>query len=260
METASPEHIKVINNFVEPEDLKILDELCRSSVDYDDFKGNDKWWFHKKPGPEYIKHTSGAYKQLCLDSMEQPYGKNVHPLLLKYMKKLEKVASYETGHKLVPMFGFNRHQTLEGGFCPGHQDAEAEKNGEGEYLPEYAPHHTFEPCLIDTSANIYINAEYEGGQLEFEHYGIRIEHTPGQLVIFPGALEYMHGVTQLTKGTRWNLITHLARPKVVEMHSLIYNLYNELGEDKQSLFPEDWRNRQDPRGTLGEHVHWEPEQ
>jgi hypothetical protein len=259
--TASPEHIRVFDNFVEPEDLAILDALCRESVNYSDDHGEyDKWWYHKLPSNEYVKYTHGAYKDLCSESMEYPPGRNIHPLVDKYTNKLAEYASYHCGHKLVPIFGLNRHQTLEGGYCPGHQDAEALNAGEGEYLPEYAPHHVFEPCLIDTSANIYINDDYEGGKLTFEHYGIEITHTPGQLVLFPGSLEYNHGVGVITKGTRWNLLTHLARPKIIQMHSHIYNLFSALSEEEKSKYPKSWRSGEAARGTLGENTHWEPEQ
>jgi hypothetical protein len=261
MDTASPDQIKIFDNFVEKEDLVVLDKLCRESINYSDDMGEyDKWWYHKLPSEEYTKYAHGAYKELCLQSMEFPFERNIHPLVKKYTQKIAEYASYQRGHKLVAMFGLNRHQTLEGGYCPGHQDAEASNAGEGEYLPEYAPHHVFEPCLIDTSANIYINDDYEGGNLVFEHYGIEINHTPGQLVIFPGSLEYNHGVTQIASGTRWNLLTHLVRPKLIEMHSHIYNLFSVLSDDEKKKYPSSWQSNEAARGTLGENAHWEPEQ
>jgi predicted 2-oxoglutarate/Fe(II)-dependent dioxygenase YbiX len=53
---------------------------------------------------------------------------------------------------------------------------------------------------------IYVNDEYKGGQTYFPNFnnyapGIK----PGTLVVFPGTLEYLHGVTKVTEGTRYTI-------------------------------------------------------
>lgn len=225
--------IRIFENFVEKEDLKILDNLCRNAKEND-----NKWWAEKCPSPEYVEHASGAYKELC---KEYEYSlENLHPLVIKYIKKLEALASYELGRKLVPIFYFNRHETLEGGWCPGHTDSEGMGKGGIDYVVDYSPNHCYEPSLIDISANIYINDDYEGGELCFPEYDIQIKHTPGQLVWFPGGHEFIHSVNHITKGTRWNLITHLTRPKLIVMHSMVHNLYNVLTPEQKLLFPNSW--------------------
>ncbi len=225
--------IRIFENFVEKEDLKILDNLCRNAKEND-----NKWWAEKCPSPEYVEHASGAYKELC---KEYEYSlENLHPLVIKYIKKLEALASYELGRKLVPIFHFNRHETLEGGWCPGHTDSEGMGKGGVDYVVDYSPNHCYEPSLIDISANIYINDDYEGGELCFPEYDIQIKHTPGQLVWFPGGHEFIHSVNHITKGTRWNLITHLTRPKLIVMHSMVHNLYNVLTPEQKLLFPNSW--------------------
>ena len=71
--------IRIFENFVEKEDLKILDNLCRNAKESD-----DKWWAEKCPSPEYVEHASGAYRELC---KEYEYSlDNVHPLVIKYIK------------------------------------------------------------------------------------------------------------------------------------------------------------------------------
>lgn len=230
----SADSIRIFDNFVEKEDLSIIDNLCRTVRD------DAKWWSEKCPCPEYIEHTLGKYRELC---KEYEYSTDsIHPLLLKYMKKLQDLASYELGRKLVPIFNFNRHETLEGGWCPGHTDSEGMGPNGIMYTVDYSPNHCYEPSIIDISANIYINDDYEGGELCFPEYGIQIKHTPGQLVWFPGGHEFIHSVNHITSGTRWNLITHLARPKLIQMHSMIHNLYNELTEEQKNKFPREWND------------------
>lgn len=248
---ASPERIKVIDNFVEPEDLQILDDLCRNKRPEN---GDAMWWENKSvPSEEYTFYALGAYKESCQryrDSWGNPY---FHPILKKYMNKLSAMISYECGHKLVPIFDFCRMETLEGGYCPGHTDAEGAGPSGTVYMPEYSPLHVYEPNLIDMSANIYVNNDFSGGQLYFPQYDITIEHTPGQVVWFPGSNEYIHAVHEVAGGTRFNLITHFARPKLIEMHSMIHNMYVSLTDEQKKQWPDEWNGQETPRGTRDDH-------
>lgn len=51
---------------------------------------------------------------------------------------------------------------------------------------------------------IYLNAEYEGGQIHFPRHGdLRPELKPGLLAYFPSTAEYLHGVEPITAGVRY---------------------------------------------------------
>lgn len=240
---ANPDHIKVFDNFVDKDDIKALDRLCRNP-------GDDEWYGQKScPSEEYISYAVGAYKKKCEDFRRTAKTKRYSPVLTKYMDKVTKMISYEAGHKLVPMFDFCRMETASGGYCPGHTDAE----GVNSYMPEYSPLHMYEPNIIDMSVNIYVNNDYEGGQLHFPQFDITIEHTPGQLVWFPGSAEYEHAVHQINGSPRWNIITHYARPKLIEMHSIIHNMFSEMTEEQRSKFPSEYVTNEIPRGLRGEY-------
>lgn len=245
---ASPSHIRVFDGFVEPDDLAVLDNLCRNHSN----NGEELWWSQKSvPSAEYCLYATGKYKQECEKYRRGAMTRNYHPLLTKYMNKLQEMISYEAGHKLVPMFDFCRMETADGGFCPGHTDAEGLGPDGSAYMPEYSPWHIYEPNLIDMSANIYVNNDFEGGQLHFPKFDITIEHTPGQLVWFPGSAEYEHGVHKISGAPRWNIITHFARPKLIEMHSLIHNMYSELTDEARAKFPESFDTNKTARGLQG---------
>jgi predicted 2-oxoglutarate/Fe(II)-dependent dioxygenase YbiX len=56
------------------------------------------------------------------------------------------------------------------------------------------------------SAVTYLNDNYKGGEIyftEFDNFKPKI--SPGTLVIFPGTLKYMHGVTEVKEGTRFTI-------------------------------------------------------
>jgi hypothetical protein len=51
----------------------------------------------------------------------------------------------------------------------------------------------------------YLNDDYEGGYLYFPEFDYYIKPSPGDVVIFPGSLYYVHGVSKVTAGTRYTL-------------------------------------------------------
>lgn len=54
---------------------------------------------------------------------------------------------------------------------------------------------------------VYLNDDYEGGQIYFPNKGIELKPKPGTLVIFPGTSEFLHGVREVPEGVRYTLPT-----------------------------------------------------
>ncbi len=52
---------------------------------------------------------------------------------------------------------------------------------------------------------IYLNNDFDGGQIYFPHQKLAPQITPGMLVFFPGTLEFLHGVSKVARGTRYTL-------------------------------------------------------
>lgn len=82
---------------------------------------------------------------------------------------------------------------FEGNFQHPHADAE---NHDGS--PHPYPWRAF-------ASIIYLNDEYEGGQIYFPTKGIQPVVKPGTLAFFPGTLEFTHGVKPVTKGMRYTI-------------------------------------------------------
>lgn len=49
---------------------------------------------------------------------------------------------------------------------------------------------------------IYLNDDFEGGQIYYPKLGKEIQPKPGMMVIHPAGLEYMHGIKKVTEGIR----------------------------------------------------------
>jgi Rps23 Pro-64 3,4-dihydroxylase Tpa1-like proline 4-hydroxylase len=55
------------------------------------------------------------------------------------------------------------------------------------------------------AALIYLNDDYEGGELRFETHDLSIKPKKGDLVFFPGNMHYAHEVCEVLSGTRYTV-------------------------------------------------------
>jgi predicted 2-oxoglutarate/Fe(II)-dependent dioxygenase YbiX len=62
-------------------------------------------------------------------------------------------------------------------------------------------------CERDLSILIYLNDDYEGGELEFPDWGIKLKPKAGTVLCFPSYIEFSHKVHPVTKGERFNLVS-----------------------------------------------------
>jgi len=53
----------------------------------------------------------------------------------------------------------------------------------------------------------YLNDDYEGGELEFEHFKVKIKPEPGMLIIFPSNYAYRHVAHPILSGTKYAMAT-----------------------------------------------------
>lgn len=79
---------------------------------------------------------------------------------------------------------------------------------------EYKPHAdggtTYVPRQI--SAVCYLNDDYDGGELEFPYFGIKIKPEPGMLILFPSNFAYAHAALPVTSGNKYTLVTWMREP------------------------------------------------
>ena len=57
------------------------------------------------------------------------------------------------------------------------------------------------------SALVYLNEDFDGGETEFPHFGIKIKPKPGMLLLFPSNFAYRHIAHPVTNGTKYGLVT-----------------------------------------------------
>lgn len=59
------------------------------------------------------------------------------------------------------------------------------------------------------SAVCYLNNDYEGGEIEFINFNVKIKPEPGMLILFPSAYPYAHIAHPITSGVKYALVTWL---------------------------------------------------
>lgn len=57
----------------------------------------------------------------------------------------------------------------------------------------------------DFATLVYLNDNYTGGEIFWPNKNKELKAKKGTLAIFPGTLEYLHGVRETTEGTRYTL-------------------------------------------------------
>ncbi len=83
-----------------------------------------------------------------------------------------------------------------GGKYDVHNDSESFKNGKLERV-----------CERDVTLLIYLNDDYEGGELEFPDWGVTFRPKSRTLIAFPSYIEFSHRVHPVTKGERYTLVS-----------------------------------------------------
>jgi len=56
---------------------------------------------------------------------------------------------------------------------------------------------------------LYLNNNYEGGEIEFVNFGLKLKPKPGMLVLFPSNYPYRHIAHPVTSGTKYAIVTWL---------------------------------------------------
>lgn len=80
--------------------------------------------------------------------------------------------------------------------------------GIGQRFYDHIDDHQLFPRRI--SVTFYFNDNYEGGEIEFPRFNIRVKANANQLLMFPSNHVYNHTVHPVTNGTRYVLVQWMA--------------------------------------------------
>lgn len=181
----SIDNIVIEKNFVEPEDLKLLQDF---------FPTIDKW--ENPMQDEFNEDGTCTYDasywwdRMCSGRIIGELNPDIYNLIDKYIKKLQRlledkfaVSLYQRPPVLVRWLPGNEQQP--------HADKQL-NDGSPNPFPTY-----------DINSIIYWNGDFEGGEFYYPEFDIELKIEPGLAVAHPGDIHYLHGVKQMISGERW---------------------------------------------------------
>lgn len=128
---------------------------------------------HIHPNDKYLEEQTNISSQLfgALDKTLKHYTTELYPFAEKNIKSRE-----QTMHLL---------KYDESGHLPAHQDQGVSSRV--------------------LSVLLYLNDDYEGGEIEFRHSKLKFKPEAGSVLFFPSNFLYVHEVYPVTKGPRYAL-------------------------------------------------------
>ena len=83
-------------------------------------------------------------------------------------------------------------------------------SGMGPHCDNYDGHTTLAFSMI-----VYLNDDYDGGEIEFPNHGISLKPQEGSLIIFPSTEPYLHKVNEVLYGKRYTSHLSVYKGKMV---------------------------------------------
>lgn len=74
----------------------------------------------------------------------------------------------------------------------------------GKYFKIHGDHGPFYACTI--SAVVYLNDDYDGGEIEFPRQELVVKPKAGSIVMFPSNFVYEHAALEIRSGTKYSVV------------------------------------------------------
>ena len=124
----------------------------------------------------------------CAQESNNPVAQNIHNQM--YLLLLASTIPYAQKHGIEEMYHepYNMLRYRGGQHYKAHSDGSTDTGR-------------------SISAIVYLNNDYEGGEVEFVNFGIKIKPEPGMLLLFPSNYAYRHVAHPVTDGTKYAIVT-----------------------------------------------------
>jgi hypothetical protein len=181
----SIKNIKIIENFVELNDLKTIQKFLPTITEWMDAGKNQ----YAEDGTCTYDASYWSNRQCSWDIL-QKINIDIYNLVDKYIDKMKNFLEDEFKVKL-----HKRPPVIIRWFPGLEQKPHADKqlnDGNPNPFPTY-----------DINSLIYYNDNFSGGELYYPQHDIEITPKPGLAVAHPGDVNYLHGVKMVTSGERF---------------------------------------------------------
>lgn len=149
-----------------------------------------------------------------------PFNVPIYERLNQISIELLNLAMFKYGRHLRSIHNIICRKWEIGESQAAHSDTESvDENGMLEPFPENVSSGSRPLYLADYSCYVYLNDDYEGGEIFFPEHGIEIKPTAGSALIFPSGNHYVHGVKRVEGTNRYTLGMYFTSPKVMGLFS-----------------------------------------
>lgn len=185
-------NIVVQRNFVDSDELKKIQQFCKTNTEWGTvpFSTVTADGQSRATNATIESMTSIWDGRICQSNTIFQADKGVWEIINNCVIKKQKAIEDFFKVQLMP-----RHPVIVRWVHGNEQGPHADKqllNGEPNHLTDY-----------DMSSVLYYNDDFDGGELYFPQHDIQIKPEPGLCVMFPGDINYIHGVTKVTNGVRY---------------------------------------------------------
>lgn len=181
----SASNIHVIENYMSENDLSLINDFVKRITKWDNSMQTEKYSDGASKYDAYIWKdrtcTADIIKELDID---------IYNVIINYINKLKKdieksfSCEIETRPPVIVCW-------RPGDMQIPHADKQLQDGRPNAFLD------------YDINALLYLNDEYEGGELFYTNQSLKIKPKKGMAVFHPGDIHYLHGVTSVLSGIRW---------------------------------------------------------
>lgn len=182
---SSVENIKIIENFIDLEDLKTIQKFLPTINEWMDAGENQ----YSEDGTCTYDASYWSNRQCSWDILKK-INIDIFNLIEKYIDKMKKFLENEFNVSLQ-----ERAPVIVRWFPGLEQQPHADKelnDGSPNPFPTY-----------DINSLFYYNDNFEGGELYYPQHDLVIQPKPGLAVAHPGDKNYLHGVKKIISGERY---------------------------------------------------------
>lgn len=219
--TASHKNIKQFDYFINEEDRKKFLDYSESSEFFNSNTDrlNNALAEYEKSDKSIPFNRSLFSNILRISHQTTP---EIYDLAIDYQNRATEVIQYSFGFPVLPLYGscdFRKWHPTE--YQEPHSDSEGKHDGTHDYYVNPFEVDNYSSLFIEVGCVMYLNDEYEGGEIYFPAYDIEIKPKAGDLIFFPGSNLYMHGVREIKSGIRYTFTTFYTTPKLEYIRKML---------------------------------------
>ena len=195
----SKDMIVELENFMTEEEINFLENSAKSITNWDQTES------HVNENGTVIYDSDYWKDRVASGPRLDATDPRIVPIIINLVERLKPVIENFFNVKAEPT-GQSIVRWLPGNLQHPHADKELHE-GPDAGLPNDFP-------WYDLASLFYINDDYEGGELYFPLQDLKFKPKRGAAYFFPGDMNYVHGVTEVTNGIRytcpffWRIIEH----------------------------------------------------